>query len=70
MSDDPLVTAEVIAELLAVPVTWVREHARAGTIPHYQLGRYVRFRVSEVLAWVEECRAGGRVTRLRRYNSS
>ena len=63
MNDDPLVTAEVIAELL-----WSRSpgfsNMPAGTIPHYKLGRYVRFRVSEVLAWVEECRAGGRVTRL------
>jgi excisionase family DNA binding protein len=70
VNHEPLVDANVIAELLAVPVTWVLEHARSETIPHYRLGRYVRFRVSEVLAWVEECRAGGRVTAFRRYTSS
>jgi excisionase family DNA binding protein len=62
-----LVNADAIAELLDVPATWVREHARANTIPHYKLGRYVRFRVDEVLAWLEECRAGGRPVALRRY---
>lgn len=61
--------ADAIAELLDVPATWVREHARANTIPHYQLGRYVRFRVDEVLVWLEECRSGGRPVRLRRYNA-
>jgi excisionase family DNA binding protein len=60
-----LVNADAIAELLDVPPTWVREHARAGTIPHYRLGRYVRFREAEVLAWLADCRAGGRVTKLR-----
>ena len=57
---DRLVSADSIAELLGVPATWVRDHARAGTIPHYRHGRYVRFREDEVLAWVDECRAGGR----------
>jgi excisionase family DNA binding protein len=69
VSTEPLVDATVIADLLAVPVTWVREQARAGTIPHYCLGRYKRFRVSEVLAWVEECRAGGRIAAFRGYSS-
>lgn len=43
--DDRLVDGTVIAELLGVPATWVAEHARAGTIPHYRLGRYVRYRI-------------------------
>jgi excisionase family DNA binding protein len=60
-------TADYIAELLAVPVSWVREHTRAGTIPHVRLGRYVRYDEDEVLAWVETCREGGRPVRFRRY---
>jgi excisionase family DNA binding protein len=65
---DGLVDADVIAELLAVPATWVQEHARAGNIPHYKLGRYTRFRVSEVLDWLDECRNAGRATALRIYH--
>jgi excisionase family DNA binding protein len=65
-----LLDARAIAELLAVPETWVREHARAGTIPHVRLGRYVRFDEDDVLAWVESCREGGRPAKLRRYDPS
>jgi excisionase family DNA binding protein len=63
-----LVDSKAIAELLGVPVTWVDEHGRAGTIPHYMLGRYRRFRVSEVLDWLAECRNAGRLVALRRYH--
>lgn len=55
-----LLTAGDVAELLAVPESWVREHTRSGAIPHVALGRYVRYRESEVLAWLEECARPGR----------
>lgn len=48
-----LVDANTIAELLGVPVSWVREHTRSGEIPHVPLGRYVRYRQDDVLAWVD-----------------
>ena len=65
-----LLTASEVGELLNVPSTWVLEHARAGTIPHVRLGRYVRFDEDDVLVWVKNCRKGGRPTRLRRYDPS
>jgi excisionase family DNA binding protein len=61
-------TADEIAALLAVPVTWVREHTRAETIPYVQLGRYKRYDEDEVLAWVETCRRGGRPTSFRGHH--
>jgi excisionase family DNA binding protein len=67
MAAKRLRTAEEIAALLAVRVSWVREHTRAGTIPHVKLGRYQRYDEDEVLAWVETCREGGRLTSFRRY---
>src|SRR5262245_37082430 len=60
-------TAEEVAALLAVPVSWVREHTRAGTIPCVELGRYKRYDEDEVRAWVETCRKGGRPTSFRGY---
>lgn len=54
MSADRLLTAEEVAELLAVPERWVREHTRGGLIPHVRLGRYVRYRREAVLAWLDE----------------
>ncbi len=57
--NDRLLTAQDVAELLAVPVGWVREHSRNGHLPHIQLGRYVRYDRDDVLNWVQEQKAGG-----------
>jgi excisionase family DNA binding protein len=66
---DRLLDANELAEVLAVPVTWVREHTRSGAIPHLELGRYKRYRLDEVLAWLETCRkGGGSAPRFRRYD--
>ena len=47
-----LLTATDVAELLSVPVSWVREHTRSGRIPHVQLGHYVRYRPETVVRWI------------------
>jgi len=52
-----LVNVEELAAMLKVPTSWVYMHTAAGTIPHVRVGRYVRFRVEEVLAWLGD---GGR----------
>lgn len=56
---DRLLEADEVAELLGVPVRWVREHTRSGSIPHVPLGRYVRYDRGDVLAWVESLKTGG-----------
>lgn len=66
---DRLLAADDVAELLAVPVSWVREHTRSGTIPHLVLGRYVRYRRDEVVAWLDTLAEGGG-PRFRRYSPS
>ena len=58
---DRLLEAGEVAELLNVPVSWVREQTRrpdGEAIPHLRLGRYVRFEREVVLAWLETQRAG------------
>lgn len=53
---EPLLTTEELAEALKVPVTWVYTQSRQrgpGSIPCFRLGRYNRFRLSEVLDWLE-----------------
>lgn len=64
---DRLLTAAEVAELLSVPVSWVREATRSGAIPHVRLGRYVRYREADVLAWLEECSRPGRPVALRKF---
>lgn len=51
-SVDRLVNVEEIAAVLGVPTSWVCMHTAAGTIPHVRVGRYVRFRVGDVLDWL------------------
>jgi excisionase family DNA binding protein len=54
-----LLTAEEVAEQLAVPVSWVREHTRSGAIPHVRLGRWIRYDMSDVDEWLEQIKIGG-----------
>ena len=59
MTVDRLLTAEELAERLRVKTEWVWAQARAGRIPHVQLGRYRRFRESAIEAWLSELETGG-----------
>ena len=61
-----LLTRDEIAELLAVPARWVKEHTANGHIPHVMLGRYPRYRGQAVRAWVEEQEQGGAAWRRHR----
>jgi excisionase family DNA binding protein len=49
-----LMTAGEVATLLRVTKAWVYTQTRARKIPHVSLGRYVRYRRSAVLEWIEE----------------
>ncbi len=60
-----LLTAGEVAELLAVPVSWVREATRAGRLPHVCLGRYRRYEADAIDAWLTEQRGGPALVRRR-----
>jgi excisionase family DNA binding protein len=66
MSGDRLLDAQEVAELLNVPVGWVREHTRNGALPVVTLGRYRRYLEADVRAWVESCRTPGRPVTFRK----
>jgi excisionase family DNA binding protein len=51
-------TAGEVALLLRVTKAWVYTQTRARRIPHVSLGRYVRYRRSAVLGWIEEMEQG------------
>ena len=65
-----LLDAKEVAERLGVPETWVRESARSGAMPSVRLGRYVRFDLVDVEAWIDECKRPGRTMSLRRHGGS
>jgi excisionase family DNA binding protein len=56
-----LLTADEVAAFLAVKVSWVREATRDGRLPHLRLGRYRRYRLTDIESWLSEQRAGGRL---------
>jgi excisionase family DNA binding protein len=54
-----LLTVHEVATMLQVPVSWVYGRMRKRSVerlPGYRLGKYWRFRLHEVLAWVESQR--------------
>ncbi len=48
-----LVSSAVLADITALPRTWLEEAARQGRIPSIAAGKYRRFRPSAVIAALE-----------------
>jgi excisionase family DNA binding protein len=61
----PLIDAKAAGRLLGVPQTWLLAQARAGRIPHYRLGHYVRFSADDLKQWLGDTRIGDIDSRLR-----
>lgn len=51
---DALLTTKELARLLNVPVSWVYDNV--GQLPAFRIGKSLRFRASEVDAWLESRR--------------
>lgn len=62
MNREPLLDAQGAAELLSVPVSWVRQETRAERIPHIRLGRYRRYDRAALLFWADGRARGPRTT--------
>jgi len=45
---------KAMAKRLDVPVSWLYSRTRTGEIPHYKVGKYVKFDVSEVMEWIRK----------------
>lgn len=62
-TEHALLTVEEVAELIKLPVSWVYQHTRtraSDRIPGFRLGKYWRFRESDVVKWIEQHRVEGR----------
>lgn len=55
------ITVEELSNILKVPKSWIYERTRRkkDPIPHIKAGRYPRFDLSQVLAWLES-QGGGK----------
>jgi len=55
---EPLLTARQVAELLGFAPATIVDWFEAGKLPGFKIGGRLRFRLSEVEAWLETQRAG------------
>jgi excisionase family DNA binding protein len=54
---EKLITVQELAKILHVPVSWIYDRTRkAGpeTLPHYKIGKYIRFWEIEVLEYLKQ----------------
>jgi len=56
--NERLLTAQEVAELLAVPLSWVREATRTERLPYIALGRYRRYHREAIEAWLAQHQGG------------
>lgn len=59
---DQLLTPEEAAEILRVKVSWLYQHTRRRSqdrIPFVKVGRYLRFREQDLLAYIESRKLKG-----------
>jgi excisionase family DNA binding protein len=52
--DQGLISIKEMAEKLNVPVSWLYSRTRTNDIPHYKVGKYVRFDQAEVWEWLKQ----------------
>jgi excisionase family DNA binding protein len=50
---EPLLTSRELADLLGFSPAWVQDQFEAGRLPGFRVGGRLRFRLSEVEAWLE-----------------
>ena len=63
MPREALMTVAEVSQYLACSVSMVRRLAQRSEIPHYRLGRLMRFRRTDVDAWLEARHQGGNSSR-------
>jgi excisionase family DNA binding protein len=59
ISADELLTIDELAVRLKVPKSWIYTHTRGRTkcrLPYIKLGKYLRFRLPDVYAYLEQLR--------------
>ena len=56
LQGEQLLTVTELAAVLKVPPSWIYQRTRLGqaAIPHIRVGKYVRFKLEEVLAFLRK----------------
>jgi excisionase family DNA binding protein len=54
--DNSFITITQLSEQLRVPVKTIRHWIYRREIPHYKIGRHLRFKAQEIQRWINERR--------------
>ena len=54
--EERLVGVKELKKRFGPPASWWYEQSENGDVPSYKLGKYRKFRLSEVEAWIQEQR--------------
>jgi len=57
--DEMLVGVKDLAQKYGPKASWWYQAAERGEVPSYKLGKYVRFKPSEIEQWLKSRRSGG-----------
>jgi excisionase family DNA binding protein len=52
--DKNLIGIREMAKKLDVHASWLYQRTRKNEVPHYRLGKYVKFNESEVMLWIKK----------------
>jgi excisionase family DNA binding protein len=55
---EPYEDIKAVERYTGLPRSWLYAKAAAGEIPHLKVGKYLRFRLSEVEAWLAQHQRG------------
>ena len=54
MNLEDLLTPEELCQLLHVKISWIYRQVREDNIPHFHLGKYLRFSRPEIEKWIAQ----------------
>lgn len=58
LKTEGLLGIDELSQFLGVPKSWIYERTRKGEIPHIKLGKYLRFKTSEIREWLKKYQRG------------
>ena len=54
MDQKNLISVKEMASKLDLPVSWLYSRTRTNEIPHFKIGKYVKFDESQVWDWIKK----------------
>ena len=59
-----LMKIDELAECTGLGLNFIRKSMRYRSLPYYKLGKSVRYKLPEVMEWIEKCRHEGEVQKI------